>query len=75
MILEYDSDSLVAGADRGALIRVSPDGQRTAILRDLVTPTDVTVAAIGAVCVANRGFVAGEGEIIKITCQLITAQG
>lgn len=66
-VLEYDSDSLLGGADFGALIRVSPNGQQTTILSDLVTPTGVTVAPDGAVYVANRGFVAGEGEIIKVT--------
>lgn len=66
-VLEYDSDSLIAGANLGALIRVSPNGQRTTILSDLVTPTGVTVNTDGTVYVANRGFVAGEGEIIKVT--------
>jgi hypothetical protein len=65
--LEYDSDSLLGGADFGALIRIRPDGERSTILADLNTPTSVTVGSDGAVYVANRGFLAGSGEIIKVT--------
>ncbi len=65
--LEYDSDSLLGGAESGALIRISPDGERSLILTDLNTPTSVTVGSDGSVYVANRGFVAGAGEIIKVT--------
>ena len=66
-VLEYDSDSILGGQDFGALIRVSPTGERTTILADLVTPTSVAVGPDGSVYVANRGFLAGAGEIIKVS--------
>lgn len=65
--LEYDSDSILTGADFGSLIRVSRSGERTKILENLVTPTSVVAGSDGSVYVTNQGFIAGQGQIIKVS--------
>jgi sugar lactone lactonase YvrE len=52
----------------GALIRVDPDGSRTAIDgAPLIFPTSVAIGPDGALYVTNNGIVPGQGEVVRIT--------
>jgi hypothetical protein len=64
-VLEYASNFL-QGDFSGALVRVSPDGQKTRFLEDkLVRPTAFDIAENGDIYIANEGFIAGQGELVK----------
>lgn len=64
-VLQYANDTLSSG--NGSLIRITPDGTRTILASEqLVTPTALTLGPDGAVYISNKGFTAGEGEILRI---------
>ena len=66
-VLEFTSESLLSGNPNGALIYLAANGTRTTITSDeLIYPTSLTLGSDGAVYVANRGFIAGQGEILRI---------
>jgi hypothetical protein len=68
-VLEYASDFL-SGDFSGALVRVTPDQQQQRFLQDtLVTPTALELGEGGDIYLANRGFFAGQGEILKFNAQ------
>ncbi len=56
------------GKINGALIRLSPDGQRTELASGkLLAPAGVAVAADGTVYVANLSISGGKGQLLEIT--------
>lgn len=66
-VLEFTTNSVLSGDPTGALIRLAPNGTRTTILsQGLFTPTGLAVGEDGAIYIANKGFQAGIGEILKI---------
>lgn len=67
-VLEYDADGISNGGEAGALIYVSPDGAtRTTILDDeLIAPTGLKIGSDGDIYISNKGFFAGEGEVLRI---------
>jgi hypothetical protein len=51
----------------GGLIRIAPDGTRTTIATEgLISPTSLSVGADDAIYIANNGFIAGQGQVIRI---------
>jgi RTX calcium-binding nonapeptide repeat (4 copies) len=69
-VLEYDADGISIGSDAGALIYLSPDGKtRTKITDKLVSPTGLTIGTNGDLYISNKGFIAGEGEVLRLTLQ------
>lgn len=67
-VLEYDADGLLTGSDAGALIYVSPDGKtRTTLTDALLNPTGLEIGSDGDIYISNKGFVAGQGEILKLS--------
>ena len=65
-VLEYATNSLLSGDPQGALIRVAPNGDRTVITDDLISPTGLTFGPDKEIYVSNKGFIAGEGEVLRI---------
>jgi dienelactone hydrolase len=67
-VLEYDADGILNGSDAGALIYVSPDGKtRTTIADDeLINPTGIEIASNGDIYISNKGFFAGQGEVLRL---------
>jgi dienelactone hydrolase len=70
-VLEYDADGLLNGSDAGALIYLSPDGKtRTTIADDQLTnPTGLEIGADGDIYVSNKGYVAGQGEVVRLSLE------
>ncbi|WP_193199790.1 ScyD/ScyE family protein [Nostoc sp. MG11] len=70
-VLEYDADGILNGSDAGALIYVSPDGKtRTTIADDeLTNPTGLEIGADGDIYISNKGFVAGQGEVLRLSLE------
>jgi hypothetical protein len=70
-VLEYDADGMLTGSDEGALIYVSPDGKtRTTIADDeLINPTGLEIGSDGNIYISNKGFTAGEGEVLKLSLE------
>ncbi|GAA6616099.1 ScyD/ScyE family protein [Scytonema sp. NUACC26] len=69
-VLEYDADGILTGSDAGALIYLSPDGKtRTTITDELVSPTGLTIGADGDLYISNKGFIAGQGEVLRLSLQ------
>lgn len=70
-VLEYDADGILNGSDAGALIYVSPDGKtRTTIADDqLINPTGLEIGADGDIYISNKGFVAGQGEVLRLSLE------
>jgi len=67
-VLEYDADGLLTGSDAGALIYVSPDGKtRTTVTDALLNPTGLEIGSDGDIYISNKGFVAGQGEILQLS--------
>lgn len=66
-VLEYDANGLLNEGDAGALIYVSPDGKtRTTIADDeLTNPTGLEIGSDGDIYISNKGFVAGQGEVLR----------
>ncbi|MBG1264671.1 ScyD/ScyE family protein [Nostoc commune] len=66
-VLEYATNSILSGDPTGALIRVAPDGTRTMIASEgLISPTSLSISSDDAIYIANNGFIAGQGEVIRI---------
>lgn len=66
-VLELTKNSLLSDDPTGALIRVAPDGTRTTIASDgLIFPTALAIDSDNTIYVANKGFLAGTGEVIRI---------
>ena len=59
------------GSDAGALIYVSPDGKtRTTIADDeLITPTGLEIGSDGNIYISNKGFNAGQGEVLRLSLE------
>ena len=70
-VLEYDADGMLTGSDAGALIYVSPDGKtRTTIADDeLINPTGLEIGADGDIYISNKGFIAGQGEVLRLSLE------
>jgi hypothetical protein len=67
-VLEYDADGILNGSDAGALIYVSPDGKtRTTLASDeLINPTGIEIGTDGDIYISNKGFTAGQGEVLRL---------
>ncbi|MBD3886423.1 ScyD/ScyE family protein [Phormidium tenue FACHB-886] len=67
-VLEYDANGLLNEGNAGALIYVSSDGKtRTTIADDeLTNPTGLEIGADGDIYISNKGFVAGQGEVLRL---------
>jgi hypothetical protein len=66
-VLEHASQSLLSGNGSGALIHLSPSGQRTTLVSDgLVLPTAMTIGSDKAIYVSNYGSSAGIGQVVRI---------
>jgi len=70
-VLEYDADGILSGSDAGALIYVSPDGKtRTTIADDeLINPTGLEIGSDGDIYISNKGFIAGQGELLRLSLE------
>ena len=68
-VLEYDADGMLNGSDAGALIYMSPDGQtrRTIANDQLINPTGLEIGAEGDIYISNNGYVAGQGEVLRLS--------
>lgn len=67
-VLEYDADGLLTGSEAGALIYVSPDGKtRTTLTDALLNPTGLELGSNGDIYISNKGFDAGQGEILRLS--------
>jgi sugar lactone lactonase YvrE len=65
-VVEFSTQSLLAGPAPGALIRVRPDGTRDELAAGrLVTPAGI-VLGHGAAYVSNHGAEPGTGEVLRI---------
>jgi hypothetical protein len=65
-VVEFSTQSLLAGPAPGALIRIKPDGTRVELAPGrLTTPTGI-VLGHGAAYVSNMGAAPGAGEILRI---------
>jgi RTX calcium-binding nonapeptide repeat (4 copies) len=75
-VLEYDADGISIGSDAGALIYLSPDGKtRTTITDDLVSPTGLAIGADSDLYISNKGFIAGQGEVLRLSLEQDTPSG
>ncbi|KAM3102304.1 ScyD/ScyE family protein [Phormidesmis sp. 146-12] len=67
-VLEYDADGLLTGSDAGALVYLSPDGKtRTTVTNALLNPTGLEIGSDGDIYISNKGFVAGQGEVLRLS--------
>lgn len=65
--LQYATNYL-GGNFQGSVWEITPDGTKTNIFSEgLVSPTGIAVSSDGTIYVANRGAVAGEGELLALT--------
>ena len=76
-VLEYDANGLLNEGDAGALIYISPDGKtRTTIADDeLTNPTGLEIGADGDIYISNKGFIAGQGEVLRLSLEDDTTFG
>lgn len=68
-VLEYAANSLLSGNPAGALIRLSPNGERQTLLSDtdgLLSPTGLAIGKDGYIYLSNNGDAAGKGQIIRV---------
>ncbi|MEP1061227.1 MULTISPECIES: ScyD/ScyE family protein [Cyanophyceae] len=67
-VLEYDADAILNGGETGALIYISPDGSTQTTIADdeLINPTGLTLGSNGDIYISNKGFVPGQGEVLRI---------
>jgi hypothetical protein len=65
--LEYATNSVLSEDPTGALIQIKPNGDRTTILSEgLLNPTAVAIAPDNSIYISNRGFLQGEGEVLRV---------
>ena len=76
-VLEYDADGMLNGSDAGALIYVSPDGKTRSTIADdrLINPTGLKIGVDGDIYVSNNGFIAGQGEVLRLSLEKDTTFG
>ncbi len=76
-VLEYDADGILNGSDAGALIYVSPDGKTRTTLADdeLINPTGLEIGSDGDIYISNKGFIAGQGEVLRLSLEKDTTCG
>jgi hypothetical protein len=68
LVLQISSQGLATGNLAGALIRVEHDGSRTTLAEQgLLAPAGVAVADDGTLYVTNKGVMAGQGEVLRIS--------
>ncbi|MFB2895410.1 ScyD/ScyE family protein [Aerosakkonemataceae cyanobacterium BLCC-F50] len=73
-VLEYDADGLLDGSDAGALIYISPDGKtRTTLTDELINPTGLEIGSDGDIYISNKGFIAGQGEVLRLSLEQETS--
>lgn len=70
-VLEYDADGILNGSDAGALYYVSPDGKTRTTLADdeLINPTGLALDSEGNIYISNKGFIAGQGEVLRLSLE------
>lgn len=69
-VLEFASSPLNSGntIPSGALIYVAPDGTRKTIASDgLLFPTALALGSDGDIYVSNKGYLSGQGEVVRIS--------
>ncbi|PSF39037.1 ScyD/ScyE family protein [Aphanothece hegewaldii CCALA 016] len=65
-VLEYATDTL-GGNSQGNLWKVKPDGTKENVYnQDLINPTGLAISPDGKIYIANKGYIAGEGELIQL---------
>ena len=76
-VLEYDADGILNGSDAGALIYISPDGKTRTTLTDdeLINPTGLEIGSDGDIYISNKGFIAGQGEVLRLSLEEDTTCG
>ncbi len=70
-VLEYDADGILNGSDAGALYYVSADGKTRTTLADdkLINPTGLALDSEGNIYISNKGFIAGQGEVLRLSLE------
>jgi len=69
-VLEYGTESILSQGygGPGTLIYVAPDGTRTTIAsEELISPSDLALGPNGNLYVSTQSFVAGQGQVVKIS--------
>ncbi len=69
-VLEYSAAGMLGmnpadPSTLGALVRVTPDNQRTVLVSGLMTPTGLALGDDGSIYVANNGSSAGGGQVLR----------
>ena len=67
-VLEYDADGISSGNSTGALVYLPPEGNTrfTITSDDLITPTGLAIGPDNDIYISNKGFIAGEGEVLRL---------
>lgn len=67
-VLEYDADGILSGNSTGALVYLPPEGniRFTITSDDLITPTGLAIGPDNDIYISNNGFIAGEGEVLRL---------
>ncbi|HEX2234945.1 MAG TPA: ScyD/ScyE family protein [Actinomycetota bacterium] len=66
-VLEIAHNSLLAESPEGALIAVTPDGERSVVIDGLFFPGGVEIGGAGKLYVTNCGVCFDEGEVLRIS--------
>jgi hypothetical protein len=70
-VLEFADNSLFNGGGNGSLIYINPDGTRQTFLDDkLLFPTALELGSNGDVYISNRGFIPGQGEVLRFNASV-----
>lgn len=67
-VLEYDADGILSGNSTGALVYLPPEEniRFTITSDDLITPTGLAIGPDNDIYISNKGFIAGEGEVLRL---------
>lgn len=67
-VLEYDADGILSGDSTGALVYLPPEGNTrfTITSDDLISPTGLAIGPDNDIYISNKGFIAGEGEVLRL---------